>query len=434
MNISKWLEDFGATARSLFNLRADTDEKGTIENIRANVDFKSANAWTLIFAIIIASVGLNTNSAAAIIGAMLISPLMGPIVGAGLGLGINDLALIKRSGRNLGYAVGISILASTIYFLISPNSEVQSELLARTRPTFFDVLIAMFGGAAGIVALSRQEKSNAIPGVAIATALMPPLCTAGFGLATGELSYFFGAIYLFVINCVFICISTLVFVRYLKFQKVVQTDANVQRKIDRWVLMVSLIVVVPSLILGWLLQRESSFHNRARNFITKEMKFDQSFVVGQELHYEWSKQRIRVTLIGEPLSAEQMAVLKERALRYQLTPDSLEIKQSSLAESLDRRISERLNTQDANVREKDVKLAQAELELQKLKASLSLTQRVTDELITIFPQVMRVNLQDPAITIQWKARPSKADREKADKFIRQRVEDETKAVEHSVSI
>lgn len=195
------------------------DELETIDYIRKNVEFKGANLWILIFAIFVASVGLNVNSTAVIIGAMLISPLMGPIMGIGLAAGINDFELLKKSMKNLGIAVVISILTSTIYFSFTPLNDAQSELLARTEPTIWDVLIALFGGLAGIVAGSRKEKSNAIPGVAIATALMPPLCTAGYGLATANLYYFFGAFYLFFINSVFISLSTYVIVRFMKFPK-----------------------------------------------------------------------------------------------------------------------------------------------------------------------------------------------------------------------
>ena len=179
------------------------DEMETIDYISKNVEFKGANLWILIFAILVASVGLNVNSTAVIIGAMLISPLMGPIMGVGLAAGINDFELLKKSLKNLGIAIAISIITSTIYFSFTPLNDAQSELLARTEPSIWDVLIALFGGLAGIVAGSRKEKSNAIPGVAIATALMPPLCTAGYGLATGNVYYFFGAFYLFFINSVF---------------------------------------------------------------------------------------------------------------------------------------------------------------------------------------------------------------------------------------
>ena len=214
----------------LFDIRHDKDEEGTIENIKKAIEFKGENLWALICAIFIASVGLNTNSTAVIIGAMLISPLMGPIVGTGLAVGINDFQLLKTSLKNLLISVIASIITSTIYFSLTPLSEVQSELLARTNPTIFDVLIALFGGIAGIVANTRREKSNLLPGVAIATALMPPLCTAGYGLATGNFLFFLGAFYLFFINSVFICIATIFIVQYLHFKEVEYVEPQRQKK------------------------------------------------------------------------------------------------------------------------------------------------------------------------------------------------------------
>ena len=211
-NISKQVKKY-------FNVIPDKeDEQDIIAQITGGVSFRGANLLILIFAILIASLGLNVNSTAVIIGAMLISPLMGPIIGMGLAIGINDLELLKRSAKNYGVATLISVLTAMVYFLISPLSEVQSELLARTSPTLYDVLIAFCGGAAGIIALCTGGKGNIIPGVAIATALMPPLCTAGFGLATGHWLYFLGAFYLFFINTVFIALATYCGVRLFHFK------------------------------------------------------------------------------------------------------------------------------------------------------------------------------------------------------------------------
>jgi uncharacterized hydrophobic protein (TIGR00271 family) len=200
--------------RERINLTDDKADDAVIdERIRGEIHMKGANLWILMFAIFVASIGLNVNSTAVIIGAMLISPLMGPIMGIGYGAGINDFALIRQSFKNLAIATFIGLLTSTLYFLISPLDTAQSELLARTTPTAWDVLIELFGGLAGIVAATRKEKSNVIPGVAIATALMPPLCTAGFGLATGHWNYFLGAFYLYTINFVFIALSAFLIVR-----------------------------------------------------------------------------------------------------------------------------------------------------------------------------------------------------------------------------
>ena len=187
------------------------------EEIEKGVEFNGTNLWILIFAILIASLGLYSNSTAVVIGAMLISPLMGPIIGMGFGMAISDITILKRSTLNLLFASAVSLSMSTLFFLLAPTHEVTSELLHRTSPNIDDVMIAFFGGLAGMLAMSSKLKGNVIPGAAIATALMPPLCTAGYGLATWNGTYFFGALYLFLINTVFIAAATFVTTRFLRF-------------------------------------------------------------------------------------------------------------------------------------------------------------------------------------------------------------------------
>lgn len=369
--------------KRLFNLKADTDKAGTIDLIKSNVEFQSANAWTLVFAILIASVGLNVNSAAVIIGAMLISPLMGPIVGIGFALGIYDFSLLKKSAKNLGAAVFISVMASTVYFLLSPLSEVQSELLARTRPSFFDVLIAFFGGAAGIVAISRKEKSNAIPGVAIATALMPPLCTAGFGLATRDFSYFFGAIYLFIINSVFISISTFVFVRYLGFHHDKLVDSLQQRMINRWITSVAVVVLVPSFFMAWYLQQESFFRSQANKYIAEVLRSEKSFVVESEIVYDIRNPKIKVTMLGDPLDAEELITLKSRGRTYSLSPENIEIKQSTFSENLERKLSEKLSSKNDSSTDLQIQLKKMESELNSFNSLSELSTKVSEELLVV---------------------------------------------------
>ena len=259
--------------KNLFDIKTDKHEEGAIENIKKSIEFRGENLWSLICAIFIASVGLNTNSTAVIIGAMLISPLMGPIVGTGLAVGINDIQLLKTSLKNLLISVVASIATSTLYFTISPLTDVQSELLARTNPTIFDVLIAIFGGIAGIVANTRREKSNLIPGVAIATALMPPLCTAGYGLATGNFLFFLGAFYLFFINSVFICIATIFIVQYLHFKEVEYLEPEKQKKIKRWIFIFAFLTILPSIYTAWNVVNESLFKSKAIQFINQNVKF-----------------------------------------------------------------------------------------------------------------------------------------------------------------
>ncbi|WP_291777808.1 TIGR00341 family protein [Cecembia sp.] len=304
------------------------DELETIDYIRKNIEFKGANLWILIFAIFVASVGLNVNSTAVIIGAMLISPLMGPIMGIGLAAGINDFELLKKSMKNLGIAVVISILTSTIYFSFTPLNDAQSELLARTEPTIWDVLIALFGGLAGIVAGSRKEKSNAIPGVAIATALMPPLCTAGYGLATANLYYFFGAFYLFFINSVFISLSTYVIVRFMKFPKKEFLDRKREKTVKAYITIFTILTIVPSVYLAYNIVKRTLWEKTANQFLTTQMEFPRTQVISSSLFYDPDSSRIEVSLIGERISDEEIAILSRKMGGLNLRNTYLRIKQS----------------------------------------------------------------------------------------------------------
>ena len=298
---------FRRFVRGRFDLSEDkASESEVIENIRKGIEFKGTNLWVLVFATFIASLGLNVNSTAVIIGAMLISPLMGPIMGIGLSVGINDFELMKRSLRNFGFMVLVSIATSTFYFVISPLSNAQSELLARTVPTTYDVLIALFGGLAGIVAQSRKDRtSTVIPGVAIATALMPPLCTAGFGLATLQFTYFIGAFYLFFINTVFIAIATYMVVRFLKYEKHSFLDSKKERKVRRSMVLIVLVTLIPSVVIGYRIVKRSVFEANADRYVATVMKFPQAQVVdySRMLRADGSSY-IDVVLVGEPVSED----------------------------------------------------------------------------------------------------------------------------------
>ncbi len=301
-----------------FNLNEDrADEALIAESIKRDVQFKGANLWTLIFAIFIASIGLNVNSTAVIIGAMLISPLMGPIMGIGLGIGTNDLDLVKRGMKNLVIAVIISVATSSLYFTITPLHDASSELLARTNPSLWDVFIALLGGLAGIVAGTRREKSNVIPGVAIATALMPPLCTAGYGLATGNWFFFLGAFYLFFINCIFICLATVLMVKHLRFHKKEFNTPERERRISRYMLIVVIITVLPSIYLAYRIVKREIFERNARKFLQTEMHFARTQVVTHAFLFE-GKPTIDLLLVGQPLSDAKIDSLRNLLPHYQL--------------------------------------------------------------------------------------------------------------------
>lgn len=371
------------------------DELETIDYISKNVEFKGANLWILIFAIFVASIGLNVNSTAVIIGAMLISPLMGPIMGIGLAAGINDFDLLKRSFRNLGVAVFISILTSTIYFYITPIHDAQSELLARTEPTVWDVLIALFGGLAGIIAGSRKEKSNAIPGVAIATALMPPLCTAGYGIATGNLFYFIGAFYLFFINSIFISLSTYLIVRFMKYPKKHFLDPKREKRVQTYITIVTLLTIIPSVWLAYGIVKKSVWEEQSRRFVSLEFQFSRTQVLGSEFTYSPEK-KIEVRLIGETLTEEETAQIERKLSSFGLENTTLQIIQNGSGTDLNILRSDILKDlyerNEALIEDKDKKIRLLENEISQDAAIRSLSFEIANEAKINHPNLKKFSL------------------------------------------
>jgi uncharacterized hydrophobic protein (TIGR00271 family) len=311
-----------------FNLHEDkAEETEIVAAIKRDISFKGTNLWTLIFAIFIASIGLNVNSTAVIIGAMLISPLMGPIMGVGLAIGTNDIQLLKKGIKNVTIAVIASILTSALYFYITPLHEASSELLARTHPSLWDVFIAFFGGLAGIVAGTRKSKSNVIPGVAIATALMPPLCTAGFGLAMGNWYYFFGALYLFFINSVFICFASFLIVKHLKFHKHEFETASGQKRVVQYIWLIVAVALLPSIYLAYRIVEKSIFENNAKTFVQQEFHFARTQVINRSFKLDGKKQTIELLLIGQELPPLTIDSLRKRLPLYSLESTDLIVHQ-----------------------------------------------------------------------------------------------------------
>ena len=294
--------------------RSKENEEATVQSIRNGVEFRGTNLWVLIFATFIASLGLNVNSTAVIIGAMLISPLMGPIMGIGLSVGISDFELMKRSLKNYFIATVFSVTTAAVYFAFTPLNEVQSELLARTSPTIYDVFIALVGGLAGIVALATKEKGNVIPGVAIATALMPPLCTAGFGIGTGNWLYFLGAFYLYFINSVFISLATFIVVRLLGFSKKEFIDKERERIVNRYIIIIALITMVPAVYLTYGIVKETLYQSKANDFITQELHYPGTIVLSRDISYK--DREIRVVLLGKEISEEKIEEARRNMATY----------------------------------------------------------------------------------------------------------------------
>lgn len=360
------------------------------QSIRGDVSFRGPSIVILVLAILIASLGLNTNSTAVIIGAMLISPLMGPIIGLGLGVGIHDFRLIKVSLRNLLMASVFSVTASSVYFLISPVSEGHSELLARTSPTIYDVLIGFVGGGAGILAIASRNKGNVIPGVAIATALMPPLCTAGYGLATWQLNYFFGATYLFLINSIYIAFATFIGVKLLGYKNSDTVDTVRWSRVRYIVYTLALLTMLPSIWLTIQMLRDNKFRMRAAEFVAEECVWPDTEVVDHSASTGADGRTITLTLIGQVLPADSLQLaLSSRLKFYHLEGTSLRIVQGSSA---------RQTTHAAGIRDvyqvaQSTILAQ-QRKIDSLTAIVDISQQTLDagaevapELKVVFPQV-----------------------------------------------
>ena len=367
--------------------QGEEKRESVLENIKQSISFRGSNLWILACAIVIASVGLNVNSTAVVIGAMLISPLMGPIVGAGFALAVFDFELLKRCGKNLLIATIVSLVVSAIYFFISPFKDAQPELLARISPTIYDVLIAFFGGLVGVIALTRVEKGNPIPGVAIATALMPPLCTAGYGLAMGNYSYFFGAFYLYSINCFFICIATYFIVRYLKYTPVQFKNIRFEKQIRYGISFLLLLMIVPSFYLAYNLLKEKQFNDNVSKFIENEFTANGYTIIFKEIKYNTSPKKIELAFLSKRFSNEEEKQLNHRLNQYQIFNTSLIIKQGT--QDLKKEILNELGTQNKALSEKDIIINNLQNEIKEFKFDDTETYK---EIGILFPEAKNVSI------------------------------------------
>ena len=321
--------------RKVTNINGHIDTDDAAERIKNSIWFQGPNVWILAFSIVIASVGLNVNSTAVIIGAMLISPLMGPIIGIGLSLGTYDFDLLRQALKNLLIMVLISLAASTFFFLISPLSLVNAtELEARTSPTIYDVLIALFGGLAGILENSRKERGTVLSGVAIATALMPPLCTAGYGLAHLSARFFFGALYLFLINCVFITIATYLMVRYLRFRKVDNPNPVISSRRIRLMSLILFLFIAPSLWSAFNLIRSNNFERNVRDFVTEKRVYGKTYLYDYRIVRDKGR-KVTLFITGNTLSQADSTNIYMTAAKWDIRPDQLRLVHQNIGMSQD---------------------------------------------------------------------------------------------------
>jgi uncharacterized hydrophobic protein (TIGR00271 family) len=368
-----------------FDISSEREEYSQIHDIvESGIEFKGTNLWILIFAIFIASVGLNVNSTAVIIGAMLVSPLMGPILGMGYSIATYDFSLFRKALINYFFAIAAGLLTSAAYFYATPIYQAHSELLARTQPNIYDVIIALVGGLAGIVAISSKNKGNVIPGVAIATALMPPLCTAGYGLATANWSFFFGALYLLAINTVFIGSATLITVRLLRYP--IRNSANEYQKrmSNRWVSLLVLLTTIPSVYYGYLLVEKENFIQNANNFINNESYIEGDFLLKHEL--DAAKRKIKLIYGGRIIEDSEKKRLGERKAIYGLSNTTLIVQQGFSINDVSNDLTQSERYQ-AEVNKLKTELTTNIQKLDSINASKELGGILFKELKPFFPEV-----------------------------------------------
>lgn len=421
--------------RSFINLHEGEDNwENTLNGIKKNVDFKGSNLWILACAIIVACVGLNVNSTAVIIGAMLISPLMGPIVGAGFALGIYDFVLFKRSLKNLFIATIVSLSVSTVYFMLSPFKDIQSELLARTSPNIYDILIAFFGGVVGVIAVTRSEKGNPIPGVAIATALMPPLCTAGYGIAIGQWSFFFGAFYLYCINCVFIGIATFLMIKYLKYPAKMQVDEKRQRQVKILISMLIAVMILPSGYLAYDLYKKQQFSKSADQFIENEFTQKGLTVIYKKADFNANPKKLELAFLSKHFENDEVIKLKSL---FNSDPSlkgaQLIIRQDNVDkfDALKGDILNRIKSSENNLNAKDIKILHLERQLSSAGYDSS---QLFKETIVLFPDIISLSVskcvlaaknetkfQITAVIYQSREKLSNPDKEKLRNWLNERL-------------
>lgn len=443
------LKKLTESIREIINIDTHIDSDAAERAIRGNIEFRGPNAWILAVAIIIASVGLNVNSIPVIIGAMLISPLMGPIFGLGLGLGINDINLMKQAGKNLIIMVSISVMVSFLYFLITPLSlSNPTELLARTRPTIFDVMIALFGGLAGIFEQCRKEKGTVFSGVAIATALMPPLCTAGYGLATGNFGSFLGALYLFCINCLFITMATYFLVKYFRFKNIEYADQGFGLRTQRITTLLIIIFLIPSVWSAVILVKQNNFEKKAIEFVENHRSIGNSIIYDYQIEHQ-DGSVLKVFLTGETLNESGRGNLYVYAKEHGINEEQIVIKEyitqtSQNNEEVFKGIYERL---DSKIDQYESTIERLTLELQAAKKDEMPYMQIANEISASYPEIKHVFIGQgnhididsltvsPCLIVKVKSDTlmSESSLDQFKKWIRVRLQSDRIEVDHSLA-
>ena len=434
--------------REITDIRDHIDTEKAAESIRSNIYFKGPNVWILVCAIVLASVGLNVNSTAVIIGAMLVSPLMGPIIGIGLGLGTNDTALIKSAFKNLLVMMSISVVAATVYFLVTPLKLANpTELLARTNPTIYDVMIALFGGLAGIFELSRKEKGTVISGVAIATALMPPLCTAGYGIASGSLNYFLGALYLFVINCIFIVLATYIMVKYLNFSGIEFQDNKKEKRTKTLITAIVILFIVPSILSAMSMIRENRFKIEVEAFIAENKNLEKGYIYDYRINTRKGRS-VEVFIAGDPMTASEKSRLMESAERHGISEGQIRFSERKLSdnegdasETLMKGIYART---DQEISKREKRIADLENELSAYRSEEIPYARIVREIKSQYPSVTGIFIgkgaavqadslslrHGIAVIADYDGKISEEECRKLEEWLRIRLEDDSLTVVH----
>ncbi len=393
-------DSFKVFIKELVSINHDVDREETVKSIVADIEFSGTNIWILICSIVIASVGLINDSTAVIIGAMLISPLMGPIRGIGLALSTNDFKVLVKSLSNFGIMIVVSVLASFLFFIVNPIKTETSELFSRSEPQVLDILIAFFGGLAGVISATIKNKSGTltvVPGVAIATALMPPLCTIGYGLAIADWNYFIGAFYLFLLNSVFICLATFLVLRLLKFPLVQFVNPKIEKKVKVYVFAVILLIIIPSIVKFSSMINKSLFEQNAELFVEKVIEINESLKILDEPKFDYleDQPRIVVNISGEYVSDKRIDDWKRQLVNYDLQGTVLKInnltqQEINEAELLGTYLEDRDDKITAISNERDVISNERDdyrNQLNKLSKKSKYLQQINDKVLKDFEEI-----------------------------------------------